>query len=68
MDVDILFYENLILETEKLIIPHPRMHLRKFVLVPICEIAPEFVHPVLRKPMLQLLAECNDQSAVKIRI
>ncbi|MCL2065242.1 MAG: 2-amino-4-hydroxy-6-hydroxymethyldihydropteridine diphosphokinase [Candidatus Cloacimonetes bacterium] len=49
IDIDILFCDDLIFESEKLIIPHPRLHERDFVLLPMLEIAPDFVHPVLKK-------------------
>ncbi|MBO4740879.1 MAG: 2-amino-4-hydroxy-6-hydroxymethyldihydropteridine diphosphokinase [Bacteroidales bacterium] len=65
MDIDIIFYGNEIIDTPQLTIPHPRMHLRNFVLVPLCEIMPEFVHPVLGKTIEQLLRECPDNGEVK---
>jgi len=49
LDIDILFYEKLIMENEKLIIPHPLLHKRNFVLVPFSEISPDFVHPVFNR-------------------
>lgn len=64
IDIDILFYENKIIQTELLIIPHPRLHLRKFVLLPLAEIAPDFVHPVLKKNIKTLLDECPDKLKV----
>lgn len=61
IDIDILFYSDQILETKTLIIPHPEIQNRKFVLVPLNDICPEFIHPVLQKNILTLLAECNDK-------
>jgi len=49
MDIDIIFYDNAIIKTLNLEIPHPRMHLRDFVLTPLNEICPNFIHPVLKK-------------------
>ncbi len=57
MDVDILFYDDQIIDEEKITVPHPKMHLRKFVLVPLNEIAPEFLHPVFNKTIAALLSE-----------
>ena len=48
MDIDILYYEDLILQTDELTIPHPLLHKRNFVLVPLTEVAPEFIHPLLK--------------------
>ena len=56
IDIDILLYDNLILQTPELTIPHPLMHLRDFVLMPLSEIAPEKVHPVSGKTIAEL---CN---------
>jgi 2-amino-4-hydroxy-6-hydroxymethyldihydropteridine diphosphokinase len=64
IDLDILLYNDQIIETKALVIPHPRMHERKFVLAPLCEIAPEVVHPKLGKDMKSLLKECPDKSKV----
>lgn len=61
MDIDILFYDDLIYCTEILQIPHPKIQFRKFVLLPLEEICPEFVHPLLKKPISKLLSECDDK-------
>jgi 2-amino-4-hydroxy-6-hydroxymethyldihydropteridine diphosphokinase len=60
IDIDILFYDDLIIDTENLKIPHPDLHNRLFVLKPLNEIAPNLVHPVLRKTTRQLLDSCRD--------
>jgi len=65
IDLDILFYGNKLVFTEKLMIPHPRLHERRFTLEPLNEIAPGFQHPVLKKSISQLLCECNDPGEVK---
>lgn len=64
IDIDLLLYNNLIINTETLILPHPRMHLRRFVLVPACDVAPEWIHPIFNKTLSQLLAECQDVGKV----
>jgi 2-amino-4-hydroxy-6-hydroxymethyldihydropteridine diphosphokinase len=65
IDIDILFYNDLILNESDLIIPHPAVPERKFVLKPMDEIAAQFKHPVLHKTIHQLLAECPDHSIVR---
>jgi 2-amino-4-hydroxy-6-hydroxymethyldihydropteridine diphosphokinase len=63
-DLDLLFFGREHIESEFLTVPHPRIHLRRFVLVPMAEIAPNFVHPVLLREIRDLLAETDDQSCV----
>jgi len=55
IDIDILFYDDLILNTPPLVIPHPRLHERDFVLVPLADIAPDLIHPVLNQSIRALL-------------
>jgi len=64
IDMDILFYDKLILNTPELTIPHPRLHERAFVLVPLADLEPDLVHPVLGKPIHELLAAL-DTTGVK---
>lgn len=65
IDMDILLYGSETIETPELQVPHPRMHLRRFVLVPLEEIAPQAVHPGLKRTMKQLLEETPDRSTVR---
>ncbi len=66
MDLDILFYGTEVIHTEGLEIPHPRLAERRFVLVPLAEIAPQFCHPALQKSAAQMLAATPDRSTVRI--
>jgi len=65
IDLDILLYGRLVLETARLSIPHPRMHLRRFVLTPLVEIAPDAWHPVLQTTAAALLRRCRDRAWVR---
>ncbi len=64
IDIDILLYENEIIEEENLVVPHPELHKRNFVLVPLMEIASEVLHPVLRLPIEELYFQSTDESEV----
>lgn len=66
IDIDLLFYGNLIINKDNLVVPHPRIQERRFVLVPLCEIAPDFIHPIVQKSITELLHECPDQLKVTI--
>jgi 2-amino-4-hydroxy-6-hydroxymethyldihydropteridine diphosphokinase len=65
IDLDLLFYADLESHTEFLMLPHPRMHERRFVLEPLVEIAPHLVHPTLKCSATELLENLNDRSAVR---
>jgi 2-amino-4-hydroxy-6-hydroxymethyldihydropteridine diphosphokinase len=64
IDIDILFFNDSIINEENLTIPHPEISNRKFVLIPLNEIAPQMLHPVSQKTLQQLLAECKDPLTV----
>jgi 2-amino-4-hydroxy-6-hydroxymethyldihydropteridine diphosphokinase len=60
LDLDIIFYDQLVMKTTALEIPHPRMHKRHFVLQPICDIDPDIIHPLLNMPLISLLNQLGD--------
>jgi 2-amino-4-hydroxy-6-hydroxymethyldihydropteridine diphosphokinase len=64
IDLDLLIYGDLRLQTEKLVVPHPAMHLRRFVLAPLAEIAPDLVHPVFQETIETLLEHLEDDKSV----
>ncbi|MGF1583770.1 MAG: 2-amino-4-hydroxy-6-hydroxymethyldihydropteridine diphosphokinase [Bacteroidales bacterium] len=65
IDIDILFYEDRVINEKDLVIPHPRLHERRFALEPLAEVVPELTHPVLGKTISRLLEECPDTLMVK---
>lgn len=64
IDIDILFIDDEVIDTSTLQVPHPRMHLRNFVLIPCMEIMGDFVHPTLNKNIEELYLECKDEKEV----
>jgi len=64
IDLDILFFDDLVLDTPALTVPHPHVHERGFVLVPMMDIAPDHVHPVIQKSIRELIAMCSTEGIV----
>ncbi|MCF8331465.1 MAG: 2-amino-4-hydroxy-6-hydroxymethyldihydropteridine diphosphokinase [Bacteroidales bacterium] len=67
IDLDILFFDNIVLSKPELIIPHPKIADRRFVLMPLNEIAPDLIHPVLNQSINQLLGNCQDIGKVFVK-
>ena len=67
IDIDMLFYGGEIINEPDLIVPHPRLHQRKFVLEPLCEIMKDFVHPVLKRTMHELRQNLSDNLKVEVK-
>lgn len=68
LDMDIIFYDALVLDSPELVIPHPRMHKRRFVLEPICDIDPNIVHPLLQKTVQEILDDLDTANQKVIAI
>ena len=66
IDLDILYFNHEIIDTENLKVPHPNLDVRRFTLAPLVQIAPEFLHPVFNKSNTALLENCSDNSEVKL--
>ena len=65
MDIDIIFYDDMVINTPHLQVPHPRMHIRNFVLTPLAEICPEKIHPILNQTVSALKKDCPDKAVVQ---
>lgn len=66
LDLDLLLYDDLALETDRLVLPHPRLHLRAFVLEPLAELAGELVHPICDASLAELAERVRDPDAVQL--
>ncbi|MFZ4798361.1 MAG: 2-amino-4-hydroxy-6-hydroxymethyldihydropteridine diphosphokinase [Bacteroidia bacterium] len=64
IDLDILYFNYDVIDTEKLKVPHPYLHVRRFTLIPLTEIAAHYIHPILKKTNFEMLVSCSDESLV----
>ena len=65
IDIDILFFNNEVITTKSLIVPHPEIQNRRFVLIPLCELTPTFLHPLLNRTIKELFISCKDSLNVQ---
>jgi 2-amino-4-hydroxy-6-hydroxymethyldihydropteridine diphosphokinase len=68
LDLDLLIYNQSCINTPDLVVPHPKMHQRRFVLIPFAEIAPDTIHPILKQNIQTLLGESTDDKVVRLFI
>jgi 2-amino-4-hydroxy-6-hydroxymethyldihydropteridine diphosphokinase len=66
LDLDIIFFDDRVMNTDRLVIPHPRMHERRFVLEPVCDIDPSVVHPVLQRSIRTILNDLPDDGRLRV--
>jgi 2-amino-4-hydroxy-6-hydroxymethyldihydropteridine diphosphokinase len=66
IDIDIIGFNEEVIESENLVIPHPQMQNRLFVLLPLQDVMPDFIHPILKKKVSDLIQDCKDESAYKV--
>ena len=66
MDLDILYYGSQVIDTQLVTVPHPRLHQRRFTLLPLCDIAPDFVHPTMNLTNRELLEKCDDSGIIRM--
>jgi 7,8-dihydro-6-hydroxymethylpterin-pyrophosphokinase len=65
VDLDILFFGDIVMKTDFLTVPHPRLHRRAFVLKPLSKLAPEFIHPILKQSVADMCAHLDDPHEIK---
>ena len=65
IDIDILFFNDAVITSPSLRVPHPLIAQRRFILEPLCELAPDYIHPVLKKTIKQLLSDCPDKHSIR---